>query len=61
MTVEVSTAKNEICRRVDNVGRIVIPVSFRKKLDICPGDEMRARLDPDGCLVLKKIRARQCD
>ncbi len=42
-----------IVRKVDNLGRIVIPVELRKKFDIEITDSMEIYTD-DNCIILKK-------
>ncbi|HMD99408.1 MAG TPA: AbrB/MazE/SpoVT family DNA-binding domain-containing protein [Terriglobia bacterium] len=37
----------DIRLRVNENGRLVLPASFRKALDICPGDQVLARLEDD--------------
>ena len=34
-----------IIRRIDNLGRIVVPREIRKKLNICDGDPMELFID----------------
>jgi len=37
----------DIRLRVNENGRLVLPAAFRKALDICPGDQVLARLEDD--------------
>lgn len=50
-----------IVRRVDDLGRIVIPKELRKKmqLDKDGGDAMEMWLDNDGNLVMRKYVSEQ--
>ena len=43
-----------IVRRVDDLGRIVIPKEVRNKLGIKEGDPLEIFVDKDGCLIYKK-------
>ncbi|MGI6349382.1 MAG: AbrB/MazE/SpoVT family DNA-binding domain-containing protein [Eubacteriales bacterium] len=45
--------KENITRKLDELGRIVIPSDFRKKLDIKTGDRLRVEL-VDNTLVFRK-------
>lgn len=42
-------------RRVDSLGRVVLPAAFRQKLGIHEGDEMDMELEKDS-IVLKNFR-----
>ena len=46
-----------MARKVDDLGRIVLPVEMRRQLGIRPGDEMEISVD-DGTIQLRKIEAR---
>ena len=46
--------KKQYFRELDELGRIVPPVAFRKKLHIEPGDELEFWMDGD-TIVMKKI------
>ena len=50
--------KTEIVRKVDSFGRIVIPKSFRYKLNIDFGDEVDFYLDEDS-ITIKKVMDEQ--
>lgn len=43
-----------IFRKVDELGRIVIPMSLRKKLNISSGDGLEIYTDNNNVLILKK-------
>lgn len=43
-----------VVRRIDDLGRIVIPKEIRKTLELDDGDPMEMWLDKDNNLVLKK-------
>ncbi len=43
-----------IVRRVDNLGRVVIPMETRKVLQINEGDPLEIFVDRDGEIILKK-------
>jgi transcriptional pleiotropic regulator of transition state genes len=45
-----------IVRKVDELGRIVIPVELRRKFDIEIKDSMEIYTDDDGSIVLKKYQ-----
>ena len=46
-----------IPRKVDDLGRIVVPVEFRRLLDIHEGDELEVTLEDDR-IVLSRVDAR---
>ena len=43
-----------IVRRVDDLGRIVIPKEIRRTLGIREGDAMELYTDSDGCVIFRK-------
>ena len=45
-----------IVRRVDDIGRIVIPKDARKKLGIEEGQSMEMFIDSENNLILKKYK-----
>ena len=45
---------NERIRRVDELGRIIIPIEFRKKLGIENGDEVRITYNEDEIVIKTK-------
>lgn len=47
-----------MARKVDDLGRIVLPVEMRRQFGIRPGDEMEISVD-GGSIQLRKIEA-QC-
>lgn len=40
-------------RKVDELGRVVIPIETRKKFDICEGDRIEVYVESDS-IILKK-------
>lgn len=42
-------------RRVDDLGRIVIPKELRKQVNIIEGEPMELYITEDGSILLKKI------
>ena len=44
-----------IVRRVDDLGRIVIPREFRRAYDIGIGDPMEISADENGVITLKRV------
>jgi transcriptional pleiotropic regulator of transition state genes len=46
-----------IARKVDELGRVVLPVEMRRALGINAGDEVDMGVD-DGAIVLRKVEAR---
>lgn len=49
------TGARGVVRRIDDLGRVVIPVEYRKVLGIKVGDHLDLTLDGDG-LVLRPLR-----
>jgi AbrB family looped-hinge helix DNA binding protein len=45
-----------IVRRVDDLGRIVIPREVRKQVDIIEGEPMEIYIMEDGSILLKKYK-----
>lgn len=45
-------------RRVDDIGRVVLPIEFRKALRVSSGDEMDMELQKDS-IILKNFRAHE--
>lgn len=45
--------KDGIVRRIDNLGRIVIPKNIRKSIKIKPGDSLEIT-EEENCIILKK-------
>ncbi len=43
-----------IVRRIDELGRIVVPKELRRSLRIHEGDSVEIYVDPKGSVVLKK-------
>lgn len=46
-----------MARKVDDLGRIVLPVEMRRMFGIRPGDELEIAVD-SGSIMLRKIEAR---
>ena len=46
-----------VARKVDDLGRIVLPVELRRLFDIRSGDELQIAVD-GGDIVLRKVEAR---
>ncbi|HUQ39523.1 MAG TPA: AbrB/MazE/SpoVT family DNA-binding domain-containing protein [Acidimicrobiales bacterium] len=46
-----------MARKVDDLGRIVLPVELRRLFAIRPGDELEISVD-EGAILLRKIEAR---
>ncbi len=46
-----------MARKVDDLGRIVLPVELRRLFSIKPGDELEISVD-EGAVLLRKIEAR---
>ena len=45
--------KNEILRKIDELGRIVIPIEVRKVLNISPGDSVRICVEENHIKIIK--------
>jgi AbrB family looped-hinge helix DNA binding protein len=43
--------------RLDDRGRLVLPVEFRRRLGLRPGDEVRMSVERDGALRIESRRA----
>lgn len=48
-----------IIRNIDSLGRMSIPISFRRSLHIEPGDSLEIHLDED-CIILRKYTEKSC-
>ncbi|MFI5116895.1 MAG: AbrB/MazE/SpoVT family DNA-binding domain-containing protein [Terriglobales bacterium] len=48
--------KEEICQRVNQNGRVVIPTAFRKALGIAVGDEVVLRIEDDELRITTQQR-----
>lgn len=44
-----------IVRRVDDLGRIIIPREIRRTLNICEGEPLEIFIDDDGSVTFKKF------
>jgi transcriptional pleiotropic regulator of transition state genes len=47
-----------ISRKVDRLGRVVLPAEIRKELEITEGDLLEIALDDAGRIVLEKVALR---
>lgn len=47
-----------ISRKVDRLGRVVLPAELRKELEINEGDLLEIGVDDDGRIVLEKVALR---
>ena len=47
-----------ISRKVDRLGRVVLPAELRKELEINEGDLLEIAVDDDGRIVLEKVALR---
>jgi transcriptional pleiotropic regulator of transition state genes len=47
-----------VSRKVDRLGRVVLPAELRKQLEIREGDLMEIAVDDDGRVVLEKVALR---
>ena len=54
---EFDGALSGIARKVDDLGRVVLPVEIRRALGIGKGDEVDISIDEDA-VVLRKVEAR---
>lgn len=45
-----------IVRRIDDLGRIVIPKAIRKEVNITEGEPMELYIMEDGSILLKKYK-----
>ena len=44
-----------IVRRIDDLGRIVIPKEIRRKLQLREGDPLEIYTDNDDCIIFKRL------
>jgi transcriptional pleiotropic regulator of transition state genes len=47
-----------VSRKVDRLGRVVLPAELRKQLEIREGDLIEIAVDDDGRIVLEKVAQR---
>ena len=45
-----------IIRRIDDLGRVVIPKEVRRQMKINVGDPLEIYTDRDGCVIFKKYQ-----
>lgn len=50
-----------IVRRIDDLGRVVIPRDIRKNMGIREGDPLEIYTDRDGCVMFKKYSPNNTD
>lgn len=50
-----------IVRRIDDLGRVIIPKYVRHELGIDEGDPLQIFITPDGCILLKKYAPEQVE
>lgn len=43
-----------IIRRIDDLGRVVIPKAVRQKVGLAEGDPLEIFIDKDGAVILRK-------
>lgn len=48
-----------VVRRIDNLGRIVIPKAVRQKMQIEEGDPLEMLMDNNGNLIMRKYVSEQ--
>lgn len=46
-----------IVRRIDDLGRVVIPKEIRRTLNIKDNDPMEIYIEKDGCVIFKKYNS----
>lgn len=46
-----------VIRRIDNLGRVVLPIHFRKKLGILENDDVEITLDENDQITIKKYNS----
>lgn len=46
-----------VIRRIDNLGRVVLPIHFRKKLNIFENDDVEITLDENNQIVISKCNS----
>lgn len=49
-----------IVRRIDDLGRVVIPKELRKAYDINEGDPLEIFVDKEGIIIRKYDKLREC-
>lgn len=53
--------EDKLIRRVDDLGRIVIPKTLRQQIDITEGDAMTVEVNEKGQVVLTKVKESESD
>lgn len=48
-----------IVRRIDDLGRVVIPKEIRRSMGLREGDPLEIYIEKDGAIVLKKYDSNQ--
>ena len=51
----------KICRQIDNLGRLVIPVDLRKQFGLQAGDKVWFSAQDSGILIQTVEKAEVCD
>lgn len=52
-----ASSSSGVARKVDDLGRIVLPVETRRMFGIQPGDELEVSVD-GGCILLRRLEVR---
>lgn len=54
-----TTQSTGMIRRIDDLGRVVIPKEVRKLLGVEAGDPVEISVEPDGTVTLRKYEAEE--
>ena len=57
LTVTSTVTSTVIIRRIDDLGRVVIPKEVRKQLNLKEGDPVEIFIEPDNTVTLRKYEA----